>query len=92
MKKEQFVELTSNNGEESVVVINVKHITHMNEYDQGVVVIMTSIPTKLGKGVIPLYAVPRVAVYIWYAYGNTIVIGPHARRGQYAGRCGNFTD
>mgnify|MGYP003645215693 FL=1 len=49
MKKEQFVELTSNNGEESVVVINVKHITHMNEYDQGVVVIMTSIPTKLGN-------------------------------------------
>tara|TARA_R110000751_G_scaffold273799_1_gene374579 strand:- start:738 stop:950 length:213 start_codon:yes stop_codon:yes gene_type:complete len=49
MKKEQFVELTSDNGEESVVVINVKHITHMNEWEQGVVVIMTSIPTKLGN-------------------------------------------
>ena len=49
MKKEQFVELTSDDGEESIVVINVKHITHMNEYDQGVVVIMTSIPTKLGN-------------------------------------------
>ena len=49
MKKEQFVELTSNNGEESVVVINVKHITHMNEYRPGTVMIMTSIPTKLGN-------------------------------------------
>ena len=49
MKKEQFVELTSDNGEESIVVINVKHITHMNEWEQGVVVIMTSIPTKLGN-------------------------------------------
>ena len=49
MKKEQFVELTSDNGEESVVVINVKHITHMSEWEQGVVVIMTSIPTKLGN-------------------------------------------
>ena len=52
MKKEQFVELTSDDGiphGKSIVVINVKHITHMNEYEQGVVVIMTSIPTKLGN-------------------------------------------
>ena len=32
---------------------------------------------KIGvKGVVPLYAVPRAAVYIWYYYGNTV---PRAR-------------
>ena len=45
MNREQFVELTSKELG-SIIVINVKHITHMNEYDKGVVSITTSIPTS----------------------------------------------
>jgi hypothetical protein len=45
MNREQFVELTSKKLG-SIIVINVKHITHMNEYDKGVVLITTSIPTS----------------------------------------------
>ncbi len=46
MNREQFVELTQESTEASIVVINVKHITHMNEYAPGVVMITTSIPTS----------------------------------------------
>jgi len=46
MNREQFVELTSENADVSTIAINVKHITHMNEWKPGVVMITTSIPTS----------------------------------------------